>query len=98
MQRPLRISAEEATACGDADSADAAEAGATDGGAKAVVVETPGSRGAGGSSLWMGFVAAGYFAAGGGGRVTVNGEPPAGSASASMSPPCSRTMDMQMLR
>ena len=54
---------------------------------------TPASEGAGVSSF-----SASDFPAGAGGRETVNVVPPAGSASASMSPPCSRMMDMQMLR
>src|SRR5215472_412358 len=85
MLRPLRISAE-------AFKAGVAEPGAAFADADAgagVAEEAADSAGAEGASV---------FSPGATGRKTVNAEPPAGSASASMMPPCSRTMDMQMLR
>src|SRR5205807_8700364 len=89
-----------AMAFGAADFADAAgregkldSSGATPSMPTAEEEPAPASEGAEVSSF-----SASDFSAGAGGRETVNTVPPAGSASAPMSPPCSRMMDMQMLR
>src|SRR5262249_24192900 len=106
--RPLRISADGnmVTPLGAGDCADAEGAFADTDAAGAGKTDALGARGRedggeeGGekeAGVWPEGAEASGFSVGAIGRVTVNAEPPAGRVSASISPPCSRMMDMQML-